>query len=132
VSLVLAIALHVADEALSGFLPRYNSYIEYLRASNFWLPFPTFTFQAWLSGLILGVLILLSLSPLVFAGRRFLQPFAFFLGILMVANGLGHIGISIYLGELAPGVYSSPILLVAALALLITTRRHQCSSDTTR
>jgi hypothetical protein len=132
VCLVLAIALHVADEALTGFLPRYNAFIESLRAANFWLPFPTFTFQAWISGLTLGVLILLSLSPLVFAGNRYLRPLAFFLGILMVANALGHIGISVYLGEFAPGVYSSPVLLVAAVALLVTTWRHRCSSGTTR
>ena len=129
--LVVAIALHVADEALTGFLPLYNSYIESLRDANFWLPFPTFTFRAWLSGLALGVLILLGLSPLIFAGKRFLRPLAFFLGILMVANALGHIGISVYLGELAPGVYSSPILLLAALALLVATWRHRCLSDTT-
>lgn len=131
VSLVLAIALHVADEALTGFLPLYNAYIESLRAADFWLRFPTFTFRTWLSGLTLGVLILLSLSPLAFAGKRFLQPLAFFLGILMIANALGHIGISIYLGELAPGVYSSPVLLLAALALLIATWKHRCSLDTT-
>ena len=32
-------------------------------------------------------------------------------------------GASIYLGKPAPGVYSSPILLVVALALMITTQR---------
>ncbi len=64
---------------------------------------------------------LLGLSPLVFAGSRRLRPVAYFLGFLMVANSIGHIGASLYWGKLVPGVYSSPILLVAALALLITT-----------
>lgn len=46
----------------------------------------------------------------------------------MVANAIDHIGASLYWGKLVPGVYSSPILLVAALALLnttYTTRRGQ-------
>ncbi len=121
VSLALAVALHVTDEALTGFLPLYNSVVQSLRESFSWIPLPTFSFPVWITGLTIGVLILLALSPLVFTGSRFLRPVSYFLGILMVANAFGHIGASIYWGKLAPGVYSSPVLLVAALALLITT-----------
>lgn len=121
VSLVLAIALHVADEALSGFLPFYNSLVQSLQDSYSWIPLPTFTFTEWISGLSIGVLTLLGLSPLVFSGSRLLRPVAYFLGVLMVANALGHIGASFLWGKLVPGVYSSPILLLAALALLVTT-----------
>jgi zinc transporter ZupT len=123
ISLAIAIALHVIDEALTDFLPLYNSVVQSLRESYSWIPLPTFSFQTWITGLSLGVLILLGLSPLVFAGNRVLRPLSYILGILMVANALGHVGMSIYLAELAPGVYSSPILLLAALALLITTYR---------
>jgi len=121
VSLALAIALHVTDEALSGFLPLYNSVVKSLRESYSWIPLPTFSFPEWITGLTVGVLILLGLSPLVFAGSLILRPVSYFLGILMVANAIGHIGASIYWGKLAPGVFSSPLLLVAALALLIAT-----------
>jgi hypothetical protein len=121
VSLALAIALHVADEALSGFLPFYNSLVQSLQESYSWIPLPTFTFTEWISGLSIGVLTLLGLSPLVFSGSRILRPVAYFLGVLMVANALGHIVASFYWGKLLPGVYSSPILLLAALALLVTT-----------
>ncbi len=121
VSLALAVALHVTDEALTGFLPLYNSVVQSLREPFSWIPLPTFSFPVWITGLAIGVLILLGLSPLVFAGSRLLRPVSYFLGILMVANAFGHIGASIYWGKLAPGVYSSPVLLVAALALLITT-----------
>ncbi len=121
VSLALAVALHVTDEALTGFLPLYNSVVQSLREPLSWIPLPTFSFPVWITGLTIGVLILLALSPLVFAGSRLLRPVSYFLGILMVANAFGHIGASIYWGKLAPGVYSSPVLLVAALALLITT-----------
>lgn len=123
ISLVLAIALHVVDEATTDFLPFYNSIVDALRESYAWVPLPTFTFATWITGLTIGVLVLLGLSPLAFAGRHGLRPFAYFLSVLMVANALGHIAASVYLRELAPGVYSSPILLVAAVVLLIKTYR---------
>jgi len=43
--------------------------------------------------------------------------------ILMIGNALGHIGSSVYMGRLMPGVYSSPVLLVAALFTLVYARR---------
>ncbi len=128
VFLALAIALHVTDEALTGFLPLYNSIVESLRESYPWVPLPTFSFPVWLTGLVIGVLLLLSLSPLVFAGSPYLRPVSYVLGVLMVGNALGHIGASIYWGIMAPGVLSSPILLLAALALLITTDRDRRST----
>lgn len=123
VTLALALGLHVADEAITDFLPLYNSIVGTLRQSVPWLPLPTFSFAVWLAGLIVGVLLLLSLSPLAFAGKRWLVPVCYFLGVLMTLNALGHIGASIYFGYPAPGVYSSPVLLLAALGLLVTTRR---------
>ncbi len=119
----LALAVHVADEALTGFLPLWNSLVEAARETYSWLPLPTFDFAVWLGGLVVGVTVLLGLSPLVFAGKPWLRPLAYFLGILMIFNGLGHIGASIYWGGLAPGVISAPILIVAAAALLVTTNR---------
>ncbi len=127
VLLVLAIALHVADEALTGFLPLYNSIVESLRESYPWSPLPTFEFSVWLMGLVIGILVLFGLSPFVFAGSPYLRPVAYVLGVLMTGNGLAHIGASIYWGMLAPGIFSSPILLFAALALLIATDRERRS-----
>ena len=128
VFLALAIALHVTDEALTGFLPLYNSIVESLRESYPWVPLPTFSFPLWLTGLVIGVLVLLCLSPFVFGGSAFLRPVSYVLGVLMTGNALGHIGASIYWGILAPGVLSSPILLLAALALLINTDRDRRSA----
>lgn len=122
-ALAFALGLHVADEATTGFLPLYNSIVGTIRESQPWFPFPTFTFSGWITGLIVGVLALLLLSPLVFAGNRVFRPIAYFLGVLMTLNALAHIGGSIYLGELAPGALSSPVLLAAALMLIVTTRR---------
>ena len=132
VALAIAIALHVVDEAITGFLPLYNSIVASLRGSYSWIPLPTFSFSVWITGLAIGVLLLLALSPLVFAGNRIFRPIAFFLGILMILNALGHIGGSILLGTLAPGVVSSPILLLAATALLIATYRVRLSKTDSR
>lgn len=119
----LALALHVTDEALTGFLPVYNAIVEGIRAEHPWVPLPTFTFPIWLSGLILGVLILLALTPLVSRGAQWLRVVSVILGVVMTANALGHMGASLYWGHPAPGVYSSPVLLIAALALLTTASR---------
>jgi cation transport ATPase len=130
--LAAALGLHVADEALNGFLPMYNSVIESMRATYGWVPFPTFTFPVWLGGLITLVVLLFALTPLVLRGYRWLRGLSYFLGILMIANAIGHISISIWLGDFAPGVYSSPLLLLAAVALLMTafqSRHSRQSSD---
>ena len=123
VALSVALGLHVADEAMTDFLPAYNSIVGTIRESQPWILLPTFTFSTWLTGLIVGVLILLLLSPMVFAGNRVFRPISCFLGVLMMLNALAHIGASIYLGELAPGALSSPVLFLAALMLVVTTRR---------
>ena len=121
-AMTAAIALHVVDEALTGFLPFYNSAVEEMRATSPWVPLPTFSFPVWLSGLILGLVVLLGLAPLAFRRKAWLRPLAYFLGVLMIANGLGHIGASVFIGKAAPGVLSSPLLLVASVALLLATR----------
>ena len=125
--LAAALALHVADEALNGFLPLYNSVIQSLRETYGWVPFPTFTFPVWLGGLIGLVVLLFALTPLVLRDLRLMRGLSYFLGILMIANALGHISISIWLGEFAPGVYSSPVLLAAAIALLVTAKQSRHS-----
>jgi hypothetical protein len=123
IALVLALALHVTDEALTGFLPLYNEIVGSIRESIPWFPFPTFTFAVWISGLVTLVFVLLAVSPLVFQGHAWLRPIAYFLAVLMIANAIAHATASLYWGIWAPGVYSSPVLLVAAAALLVATRR---------
>ena len=123
VGLALALGLHVTDEALTGFLPVYNQVVEGVRAEHPWVPLPTFTFPVWLGGLILGVVLLLALTPVVSRGAQWIRVVSVILGVVMTGNALGHLGASVYWGRLAPGVYSSPLLLIAAIALLVTASR---------
>lgn len=119
-AMVGALALHVADEALTGFLPFYNSIVESLRDRYAWQPFPTFTFEVWLAGLVILVIALFALTPLALRGSKVLLGLSYFFGVLMVANATAHVVASFWLGKFAPGVYSSPVLLVTAIALLYT------------
>lgn len=123
VLLACAIALHVTDEAVTGFLPVYNEIVRGIRTRHPWVPLPTFTFPVWLGGLVLGVLLLLGLTPFVSRGQSWIRIASLVLAVFMVANALGHFGGSLYLGRAAPGAYSSPFLLIAAAGLFITAWR---------
>ncbi len=123
VALAIALGLHVADEALTGLLPVYNQAVEAVRARHPWVPLPTFTFPIWLAGLVLGVLLLMALTPYVSRGAAWIRVASVILGVIMTGNALGHLAASVYWGRPAPGVYSSPLLLAAALALLVTSLR---------
>jgi hypothetical protein len=67
----------------------------------------------WLLGLLAGVLLLAALTPLAYAGRAWLRPFAYVLAAIHIGNGLLHIGGSVLARRPVPGVWSAPVLLVA-------------------
>jgi hypothetical protein len=122
--LAAALALYVTDEAMTDFLSVYNPTVRAIRERVPFLPIPTFTFGVWLTGLCVGILLLFCLSPLAFRSNRFPIWVAFPLSIMMLGNGLLHISSSFYVGRLMPGVYSSPIILLASAWLLINARRN--------
>jgi hypothetical protein len=129
-ALSLAFALHVADEALTGFLAVYNPTVTAMRARWGWFPMPNFEFREWLVGLILGVVLCFALTPLAFRGVRALRPLAWFLAGIMFLNGLGHTLFtilgrtveSVRFARPAPGFYSSPLLIGAALWMFVRLR----------
>ena len=118
-ALATSLALHVADEALNGFLPVYNSAVLSIQEVIPWSPLPTFTFGAWITGLIALILLLFVVSPLVFRRVRWFAYLAFLFSALMIGNGLLHMGVSLVQRELMPGVLSSPLLLVTASASMV-------------
>lgn len=130
VALSLALALHVADEATTGFLAVYNPTVLAMRARVPWFPMPVFEYKEWLGGLIVAVVVLLGLSPFAFQGKRWMRPLAYLFGVLMLANGLGHtLGTitgrtvaSVRFPRPMPGFYSSPVILAAAVYLLVQLR----------
>ncbi len=118
VALCVALAIHVADEALTDFLSVYNPAVRAIRARFPFLPLPTFTFRVWLGGLIAVTVLLFALSPAAFRGEPGMRPGAYVFGLVMAGNGLLHLVGSVYMRKALPGVYSAPLILGAALYLL--------------
>ncbi len=123
-ALTLALAIHVLDEAANDFLSVYNPAARAVRDRVPFLPLPTFSFEGWLTGLIAGLLLLLGLSPFAFRRAAWLRPLASLLAVLMMANAATHLVGSLYLGRIMPGAYSAPVLLAAALCLLVSATRY--------
>jgi hypothetical protein len=64
-----AFALHVLDEATTGFLHLYYPTVTAMRARWAWFPMPTFEFRQWLIGLSLAVLFCFALTPVATRGH---------------------------------------------------------------
>ena len=126
-ALTVAFALHVVDEASTGFLEVYNPTVIAMRGRWGWFPMPTFGFREWLTGLVVGVVLCFALTPLATRGARWLRPLAWFYAVLMFFNGMGHtvftiVGhavASVTFSRPAPGFYSSPFLFIGSLWLMI-------------
>jgi uncharacterized protein with HXXEE motif len=118
IALCVALAIHVADEALTDFLSVYNPAVRALRARLPFLPLPTFTFGVWLSGLVVAVVVLASLTPFAFREAAWMKPVAYGFGLIMMGNGVMHLVGSGYMRKAMPGVYSAPLILGAAIYLL--------------
>lgn len=131
VILVISVAIHVADEALSGFLRVYNPTVLELRHRVPWVRPPTFTFETWITGLIAAICVALLLTPLAFRAPRVFRPIAIVMAVLMLLNGcshiagtiLGHTFNDIQFPRPMPGTYSSPVMITAAVYLIIISRR---------
>lgn len=122
-ALTFAVAVHVTDEAATGFLSLYNPAVRGIRERFPWLPLPTFSFDVWFVGLVAAIVVLLLLTRLAFSNSPRLRPLAYAFAVLMLGNGMLHVAASVYLRRPAPGVFSSPLLLVAASYLVVSLRR---------
>jgi hypothetical protein len=129
IALCGALAIHVADEALTDFLSLYNPAVLAIREKNPWLRLPVFTFESWLTLLIFAVIALAAVSWFVWRGRWAMRPISYVFAGFMLLNGLLHIAGSVYMGQLMPGVYSSPLLLAASLFLITSTRAYSRSRE---
>ena len=133
--LCASVAVHVCDEAVTGFLSIYNPTVLEARRHWPWFPMPTFTFRVWLVGLIVGVIAAALLTPLVQNNGRGSRALAWIFAVLMILNALGHIAgtitghtfADIPVPRPAPGFYSSPLLLAASAWLMVSLRRTRSS-----
>lgn len=127
--LIVSLILHVIDEALNNFLDFYNPLVLKIKEHISFIPLPTFTFRIWISGLSIGVVLLLLMTPFIYDRNRFFIPVAKIFSILMILNGLAHIIGSIYYDRILPGLFSSPILIIFSayfiLVLILNKKESQ-------
>jgi len=119
--LVGALAVHVTDEAATGFLQFYNPLVLSIRSRVPWFPMPTFTFGVWLAGLVALVLALAALAGPVRRGAPGTWLASWVLAAIMFLNGLGHLGGSLCFQRWLPGTTSAPLLLAASVWLGLRT-----------
>lgn len=124
VSLTIAFGIHVADEALHDFLAFYNPLAMSLRDMLLWTWMPTFEFGTWLGLLIGAEAALLSMSWFAFYRARWMVWASLFYGLVMLLNGLLHMGASAYLQKAVPGVWSAPLIGLCGAWLLVEAVRE--------
>ena len=139
--LCLAFCAHVADEALTGFLPIYNATVLAMRSQYKWFPMPTFEFRDWLTGLIVANIVLLLLTPFAFRNAGWLRPLAYVYVGVHFLNAMGHTVATIFgqtvstihFARPAPGFYSSPLLFAGSIYLFVrlrsTAARRQSTAE---
>jgi len=129
--LCVVLAVHIVDEATTGFLAVYNPTVIILRQRWGWFPLPPMGLREYLIMHILICGVLFCLTPVAARGMPGLRPWAWAYAVIMFLNGLGHtIGTvlghtvaSVTFTRPAPGFYSSPLLFAASVWLMVRLRR---------
>jgi protein-S-isoprenylcysteine O-methyltransferase Ste14 len=116
------LAAHGVEEAINGFVDVWNPFLASVRART-GLPLPLFTFDGWLTALVIGVLALTAMTPLVRRGVRGFRVASYLFAGLMIANGVNHLASPLYLGRFLPGQFTSPLLILASIWLILAARR---------
>jgi hypothetical protein len=125
---VAALAVHIADEAMTGFLDFYNPLVLSIRARTPWFPMPTFAFDDWLRLLTLAVLVLAAVSPWIRRGGTGPAAASWIFSVVMFLNGVGHLAGSVFVERWLPGATSAPLLLVASAMLARRTLNRRASA----
>lgn len=129
--LCVVFGLHVWDEAAHDFLRYYNATVLTLYGHFSWFPRMDFPFRAWLTGLLVAILICFALTPFGFRNARWLRPLAYLFAGIHFMNGMGHTLAQIFgrtvpsvrFEGVAPGFYTAPLLLISSAYLFWSLRR---------
>jgi protein-S-isoprenylcysteine O-methyltransferase Ste14 len=120
--LCVHLAAHAAEEAIGGFLEVWNPFLASVGART-GLPVPQFTFDGWLTALVVGIVALTAMTPLVARGVRGFRVASYVFAGVMIANGVNHLASPVYLGRFLPGQFTSPLLIIASTWLILAARR---------
>ncbi len=117
--LCAALAVHIGDEAATGFLNLYNPEVV---AMGF--PALQFAFAPWIILLALAVAGLLILSYWVRRGTWWTIHAAYAFALMMLSNAAAHLIFSVHRHAWMSGSYTSPLLLAASVNLWIAAPRR--------
>jgi hypothetical protein len=117
--LCAVLAVHIGDEAATGFLQLYNPAVAAMG-----LPLLQFKFPLWIGLLASAVVGLLILSYWVRRGTWWTIHAAYAFAFVMFANAAAHLAFSMHRGAWMSGAYTSPFLLAASAGLWTTAPRR--------
>ncbi len=128
--LCLSFAANILDDALNHFLDYYNATVLTLYGHFSWFPRIDLSFSEWLVIVIVADAIFLLLTPWAYRNSIYLRPIAYVFGVVALLSGcgtilasvLGRTVPSVHFSGMAPGTYSSPLLLAASVHLLLRLR----------
>jgi hypothetical protein len=118
-TLSLVLALHVADEVMNGTLAFYRGLSDFVMDYMPFVKLPPFRYEVWLVDLI-GASLLIAMTWLVHRRRGPMRLASYVVATFAAANGMMHILMSMAAQQLLPGVVTSPLILAAALFLLVS------------
>jgi hypothetical protein len=127
-ALCFCLAVHVAEEAFTGFLPFYS---DATRAVSELFPFVTSPSLVLAASMWMGVAfvgILTALAPFAYRGVGWMRVATIGVALIALANVSGHIGGSMLAGQALPGVYTTPLLAVAGVYALVSAWRWKPGS----
>jgi hypothetical protein len=111
--------------SFDGFLKAYNPTVS--AGALRLVPHAHVRISRGLVGLIAGVAPCFALTPLAARNARWLRPLAWFYALVMFFKGLGHTAVTILghtvasvpVARPAPGFYSSPLLFIGSVWLMV-------------
>lgn len=113
-ALTVVLTLHVVEGAIRDYLSFYNPLAMSLRDTMLWTWMPTFTLAAWLGGWTAILASLYGLTWFAIYPARWVVWAAFFYGEVVWLFAAAKLGFAIYLEKPIPGVFTTPLLLIAS------------------
>src|SRR5688500_17409281 len=123
------LAAHVIEEAATGFPGVANAALA-AWSRDFGLPLLQLVYGEWLGALIVVLATLIAMTPWVARGAAWAPAASYIFAGVMIANGVGHLLSPLYLARFLPGQFSSPLMIAAALWLIVQARRAERAATT--
>jgi Protein of unknown function with HXXEE motif len=123
------LGLHVVEEAVDGSFALYNDMVDWLGVIFPFIELPAFRYNVWVVNLSGTVLVLVALTGLVALRQGPMRLASYALALFAVANAALHILMSLSAERLLPGTLSSPLVLAAALFLLVSIPESSAERD---